>query len=76
MKAEELDKIFDEGKEDIIPYLDLKSAKKIHQRSKRINLDLPQWMLESLDEEARKIGVSRQAIVKLWLSEKLGNKSA
>ncbi len=71
MKAEEFDKIFDDNKEDIIEYLDLSTIKRPNQESKRINIDFPVWMVKSLDREARHIGVSRQAIIKTWIAERL-----
>jgi hypothetical protein len=61
-----LDKRFDAG-EDITAYMDFKEAIVV----KRINLDMPKWMLDLLDREALKLNVSRQAIVKMWLFEKL-----
>lgn len=38
---------------------------------KRVNIDFPAWMVQSLDKEAKHIGVSRQAVIKMWLSERL-----
>lgn len=70
MKASEFDKKFDAG-EDICGELDLKNAKRIKQIPKRINLDIPEWMLEKLDMEARRLGVTRQSIIKVWLAERL-----
>jgi len=71
MKAKEFDEIFDANEEDIVQYLDLSTAKRPNLEPKRINIDFPTWMIKSLDEEARHIGVSRQAVIKTWLSEKL-----
>ena len=71
MKAEEFDKIFDENKEDIIEYLDLSKARRPNLEPKRINIDFPTWMVKKLDEEAQHIGVSRQAIIKTWLADKI-----
>lgn len=71
MKAEEFDKKFDENKEDIIDDLDLSSARRINQVQKRVNVDFPAWVIDSLDKEARRIGVTRQSIIKLWLVERL-----
>lgn len=74
MKAKELDKRFDEGK-SIIEQLDLSKAKRPNQEQKRVNVDFPLWMIRSLDKEARRLGVPRQSIIKIWLAERL-NKSA
>ena len=72
MKAKDFDQKFDTGKEDIIADLDLSTAVKPNQSQKRVNVDFPVWMIESLDREARRIGVTRQSIIKMWLAEKLG----
>lgn len=70
MKASELDKKFDEG-EDITDFLDLKRAKRTVQEQKRVNVDFPVWMIHSLDKEAKRLGVTRQSIIKVWISERL-----
>ncbi|MBM2816497.1 MAG: hypothetical protein HW421_3259 [Ignavibacteria bacterium] len=70
MKANEFDNKFDTG-EDITGMLDLNKAKRIKQSPKRINLDMPQWMIEKLDNEASRLGVTRQSVIKIWLAEKL-----
>jgi hypothetical protein len=71
MTAEEFDKKFNDNQEDIIEHLDLSTAKRPNLEPKRINIDFPAWMVKSLDEEARHIGVSRQAVIKTWLAEKI-----
>jgi hypothetical protein len=71
MKAEELDKIFDEGEEDISPYLDLTTLRRPNLDQKRVNVDLPIWMIQQLDRQASLIGVTRQSIIKVWLSERI-----
>lgn len=70
MKAEELDEKFDAG-EDITRYLDLSKARRPEQEQKRVNVDFPLWMIHSLDREAKRLGVPRQSIIKLWLAERL-----
>jgi hypothetical protein len=70
MKAEEFDKLFDDG-EDIGHLLDLSSARRPNQEQKRVNVDFPQWMVDQLDSEARRVGVTRQSIIKVWLAERL-----
>ena len=74
MKAKELDKKFDEGK-NILEHLDLSKARRPNQEQKRVNVDFPLWMIQSLDKEAKRLGVPRQSIIKIWLAERL-NKSA
>jgi len=71
MKASQIDKIFDDNQEDVLQYFDTSKVKMINEEPKRINIDFPMWMVKSLDREARHIGVSRQAIIKMWLAEKL-----
>ena len=68
--AEELDRKFDAG-EDISRYLDWSKARRPLLDQKRINVDLPTWMIHSLDLEARRVGVTRPSIVKMWLSERI-----
>lgn len=71
MKAEELDEIFDQGEEDILPYLDLSKALRPGLEAKRVNVDFPSWMIERLDREARRLGVPRQSLIKIWIGERL-----
>jgi hypothetical protein len=70
MKAKEFDKKFDEG-EDISQYLDISKARRPVQEQKRVNVDFPLWMIQLLDKEAKRLGVPRQSIIKLWVSERL-----
>jgi hypothetical protein len=70
IKAEDFDRKFDQG-ENIREFLDLTKAVRPGQEQKRVNVDFPAWMIQSLDREARKIGVTRQSIIKMWLAEKL-----
>jgi hypothetical protein len=72
MKAKKLDKLFDEGKEEILDYFDMEHIEKPNEEPKRINIDFPKWMVDRLDREAKHLGISRQAIIKLWLAQKLG----
>jgi hypothetical protein len=70
MKAKDFDKKFDEGKR-IIEHLDLSKARRLEQVQKRVNVDFPIWMIHSLDKEAKRLGVPRQSIIKIWLAERL-----
>lgn len=70
MKAKDLDKKFDEG-ESIINHLDLAKARRPEQEQKRVNVDFPLWMIHSLDKEAKRLGVPRQSIIKVWIAERL-----
>ena len=71
MKAKGFDKKFDDGKEDIVEDLDLSTARRANREHKRINVDFPSWVVDSLDREAARIGVTRQSIIKVWLVERL-----
>ena len=71
MKATKFDEKFDNN-ESVIDYLDLKNIRKPNLELKRTNIDIPVWIVESLDKEAKRIGISRQAIIKMWLAEHLG----
>ena len=70
MKAKEFDKAFDEGA-DIVDLLDTSKAKRPELAQKRVNVDFPLWMINSLDKEARRLGVPRQSIIKVWVAERL-----
>ena len=70
MKAEKFEQQFDDGV-DITASLDLSKAKRVLQKHKRVNVDFPTWMIDSLDREASKLGVTRQSVIKVWLAERL-----
>ena len=76
MKASDFDKKFDQDKKDVIDDLDLSTARRANQDQKRINVDFPSWVVESLDREAARIGVTRQSIIKVWLVERLRAEAA
>ncbi len=70
MKAKNFDQKFEDGG-DIIANLDVSKAKRVLQQQRRVNVDFPTWMIESLDREASKLGVTRQSVIKVWLAERL-----
>jgi hypothetical protein len=70
MKAKDFDKKFDEGN-SVVNHLDLSKARRPEQEQKRVNVDFPLWMIHSLDKEAKRLGVPRQSIIKIWLAERL-----
>lgn len=72
MKTDEFDRIFDEGG-DVSEFLDVSHASRPQLDQKRINIDFPVWMLKSLDREARRLGIPRQSIIKMWIAERLRN---
>ncbi|MFZ1005188.1 MAG: hypothetical protein WAN65_00020 [Candidatus Sulfotelmatobacter sp.] len=70
MKAKTLDRKFDAG-ENVVDQLDLSKARRVGTDPKRVNVDFPAWMVDSLDREARRLGVTRQSLIKLWLADRL-----
>jgi hypothetical protein len=68
MKAKDFDKKFDSGDDDITAELDMTTARR---QQRRVNVDFPVWMIEALDHEAARLGVTRQSIIKVWLAERL-----
>jgi hypothetical protein len=70
MKPSELDKKFDDG-EDISEYFDWSKARRPNLEPKRVNVDFPAWVVRALDAEAQRLGVTRQALIKLWIAERL-----
>ena len=73
MKAKEFDKKFDSG-EEITKYLDLSKARRPAQEQKRVNVDFPIWMIHSLDREAKRLGIPRQSLIKVLISQHLEEK--
>ena len=70
MNSSEFDRRFDDG-ESIIELLDVTAARRQRLEQKRVNVDFPIWMVEQLDQEANRLGVTRQSIIKVWLAERL-----
>jgi len=73
MKSKDFDKKFDAG-EDISDFLDFSKATRPGREQKRINVDFPVWMIQSLDKEAKRLGIPRQSVIKVWLAESLDAK--
>ncbi len=71
MKAKTFDDKFDRGEEDIVKHLDLSKARRAGLTQKRVNVDFPVWMIEALDHEARRLGVTRQSLIKVWIADRL-----
>ena len=71
MNANDLDKIFDDGKVDFNEYLDLSKAFRPGQELKRVNVDFSVWMIEQIDKESSRLGVPRQSLFNVWIAEKL-----
>jgi len=71
ISAAELDEKFDNG-EDVSEYFDWSKARRPNQEPRRVNVDFPAWMVQGLDKEAGRLGVTRQSLIKMWIAEKLG----
>ena len=70
MKAKQFDKNFESG-EDLTNDLDFSKARRVNQVPKRVNIDFPTWVVEDLDKHSKRLGITRQALVKVWIAEKL-----
>jgi hypothetical protein len=70
MTAQDFDQRFDDG-EDITPYIDPSSIHRPGLEVRRVNVDFPEWVIQKLDQQSKRIGVSRQALIKLWISERI-----
>ncbi len=70
ISAEEFDVLFDDGGE-LGEYLKMDQATRPGLESRRVNIDFPAWMVHALDHEAQRLGVTRQSVIKFWISEKL-----
>lgn len=75
MKASDFDREFDDG-ENVTGGLDLSKVRRPAQEQRRVNVDFPSWMIESLDREARRLGVTRQSVIKVWIAERLERSSS
>jgi hypothetical protein len=75
MKARDFESKFDAG-EDVTADLDLERARRPGLEPRRVNVDFPAWMVESLDREARRLGVTRQSVIKVWIAERLGSRAS
>jgi hypothetical protein len=71
MKARDLDEKFDAGA-DVSGDVDWAKSRRPNLKLRRVNVDFPSWVIEALDREAQRLGVTRQALVKLWIAERLG----
>jgi hypothetical protein len=72
LSSERLDAMHDSG-EDLSPHLDLANATRPGREVQRVNVDFPVDLLRAIDREARRIGVTRQAFIKLRLADTLAS---
>jgi hypothetical protein len=70
MTTEEFDERFDAGG-DVSSALDTAAVRRPGLEQRRVNVDFPTWMIEALDLEAKRLGVTRQSIIKVWIAERL-----
>lgn len=70
MNSSDFDQRFDQG-DPVLESLDLSAARRVRLQQKRVNVDFPLWMVDELDREANRLGVTRQSIIKVWLAERL-----
>jgi len=75
IKAKDFDKAFDDGK-DITKYLERTKVRKVNTDIKRVNIDFPTWVIEGLDSESKRLGITRQSLVKMWIAQRLDEKEA
>jgi len=75
MKASEFDRLFEAG-ESTVEFLDKTQMKRPGLEQRRITVDFPVWMVHQLDKEATRLGITRQSIIKMWISEKISAKTA
>jgi hypothetical protein len=76
MKAKQLDKLFDDNQKDVLDHFDVSKAIRPNLAKERVNVDFPVWMIDDLDKAAATMGVTRQAVIKIWLAERLKSETA
>jgi hypothetical protein len=70
ISAVEFDEKF-EKKENLVPYLQTDKITKPGLKSRRVSVDFPEWMVQELDRAAQKLGITRQSLIKVFISDKL-----
>ena len=70
LSSEAFDRAFDAG-EDIADQLDVGRSRRPGLQSQRLSVDAPAWMVDRLDREAERLGITRQSLIKVWLAERL-----
>lgn len=70
MKATEFDRRFDDG-EDMSDHVDWSKARRPNIESKRVNVDFPAWVVSGLDQQAKRLGITRQSLIKMWIADRL-----
>ncbi len=67
----EFDKMFDDNKKSILQYIDIENAQKPGLVQRRVSVDFPEWMVSQLDQISKRLGVTRQSIIKVFISDRL-----
>lgn len=75
LSAAEFDARFDAG-EDMGDFVDWSAARRLGLEVRRVNIDFPQWMVDRLDREAKRRGVTRQSLIKMWIADELDARAA
>ena len=75
IKAKDFDAAFDRGAE-VTKYINTSKARRVNEELRRVNIDFPVWVIASLDREARRLGVTRQSLVKMWIAERFAEVNA
>lgn len=75
IKAKDFDAAFERG-EDVTKYINKSKSRRPNEQLRRVNIDFPAWVIESLDKEARRLGVTRQSLVKMWIAQKVKEETA
>jgi hypothetical protein len=70
INAEEFDILFEQG-DDLVEYLAMEKAERPGLKQRRVSVDFPAWMVQALDREAKRMGITRQSVIKYWISEKI-----
>ena len=68
IEPQTFDQQFDGG--DVTPHLELHNAK-VLRPIQRINIDVPREILNQVDHEADRIGVTRTSLIKIWIAERI-----
>ena len=71
MKTTEANGSFDSAQVDATLYLDMPRPISNGREVRRVNVDFPVWVVEALDAEAGRLGVTRQSIIKVWIADRL-----
>lgn len=70
VKAKDFDAAFERG-EDVSKQLNKSKVRRVNTALKRVNVDFPAWVVAELDQEAERLGISRQSLVKMWIAQRV-----